>query len=91
MINKRTWRHRRAFMRVFPYAMFFTTKTHFNAKYSFAEKKGLVVKTIAQGKTRKSAVYESSGTFHLLFVIKNHLLLDEWMMLQKVSLEGNIQ
>ena len=45
-----------ALMRVFLYAIIFTAKPHFIAKYSLYPKRGLLVKTIALGKTRISAI-----------------------------------
>ena len=42
-------------MRVFPKAIVLTTKSHFDVKKTYASIRGLVVRTIALGKTRISA------------------------------------
>ena len=43
-------------MRVFPKAIVFTTKSHFDVKRTCASIRGLVVRTIGLGKTRISAI-----------------------------------
>ena len=54
-------------MRVFPKAIVLITKSHFDVKTTYASIRGLVVKTIALGKTRISAILANSGRhFHLL-------------------------
>ena len=48
-----------ALMRVFPKAIVLTTKSHFDVKKTYASIRGLVVRTIALGKTRKSVIQAS--------------------------------
>ena len=43
-------------MRVFPKAIVLTTKSHINVKKTYTSIRGLVVRTIALGKTRISAI-----------------------------------
>ena len=43
-------------MRVSPKAIVLTTKSHFHVKGTYASIRGLVVRTITSGKTRKSAI-----------------------------------
>ena len=45
-----------ALMRVFPEVIVLTTKSHFHVQRTHASIRGLVVRTIALGKTRISAI-----------------------------------
>ena len=48
-------------MRVFPKAIVLTTKSRLDVKRTYASIRGLVVRTIALGKTRISAILFQSG------------------------------
>ena len=68
-------------MRVFPKAIVLTTKSRFDVKRTYGSIRGLVVRTIALGKTRISAIGDAK-------IAKNHIRVYETIV-ASISLELN--
>ena len=61
-LMRKTWTRPIAFMRVFPKPIVLTTKPRIDVYVFFTSKRDLVVRTIALGKTRISAICKTNVT-----------------------------